>query len=261
MTGVLTPLPAATVMLLRDGPHGLEVFMLERNPNSGFVPGAFLFPGGAVDLDDADPGLAARCRGRDDVSTSALLGVPGGGLAHWVAALREAFEEAGVLLAEPPLEPARRAARRRQVDGGQVPFSEVCEEEDLVLATDEVWAFSHWITPVGQPRRYDTRFFVAAEPADQEPSADLSETVAHLWIQPDDALRRNAADRFPLIEPTLQSLRTLAGFERADDVLLAARRAEERALEHGPRWIGPDGGRRIPLPGDATADDLDEVTS
>jgi 8-oxo-dGTP pyrophosphatase MutT (NUDIX family) len=251
---VPTPLPAATVMLLRDGAHGLEVFMLERNPHSGFVPGAFLFPGGGVDLDDAAPGLLGRCRGRDDVGASAVLGLESGGLAHWVAALREAFEEAGVLLADPPLAPAARAERRRQVDGGSVPFSTVCEEEDLVLAVDEVWAFSHWITPVGQPRRYDTRFFVAAEPVGQEPTADLTETVAHLWIRPAEGLRRNAEGTFPLIEPTLQSLRTLAGFERAEQVLDAARAAERHALEHGPTWVGPPGGRRIPLPGDAELD-------
>lgn len=265
MTSTMAPLPAATVMLLRDGDGGFEVLMLERNARSGFVPGAFLFPGGAVDVDDGGPRLAARCRGRDDADASSLLGMAQGGLAHWVAALREAFEEAGVLLAEPALEPERRSERRWQVDRGVVPFSEVCDEEDLVLATDHVWAFSHWITPVGQPRRYDTRFFVAAEPPGQPASADLNETIAHLWIRPEEALARNAAGRFPLIEPTLQSLRTLTRFASAEDVLDAARSAEQQARQRGARWIGPEGARRIPLPGDpdldepADLDSLDEV--
>lgn len=250
MAGPITPLAAATVMLVHDGEQGLEVLMLERNPRSGWVAGAYLFPGGAVDLDDSSPALAARCRGRDDATASALLGMDHGGLAHWVAALRETFEEAGVLLAEPALEPAHRDERRRHVDRGEVVFSTVCEEDDLVLATDHVWAFSHWITPEGQPRRYDTRFFLAVAPDDQQPSADLTETVAHLWIRPEQALERHAAGDMPLIEPTVASLRTLAGFERAEQVVEAARQAEEQALVSGPRWVGRLGGRRIPLPGD-----------
>lgn len=253
MPAVLRPLPAATVMFLRDGAEGLEVLMLERNPHSGFVGGAFLFPGGAVDAEDGHPALLARCRGRDDATASAVLGVPSGGLAHWVAALREAFEEAGLLLATPPLDPEHQEAIRGPVDRGEVPFRQVCDAEDLVLATDEVWSFSHWITPPGLPRRYDTRFFVAAAPPHQVPSADQVETVAHLWIRPTDALGRNAAGGFPLIEPTLQSLRSLATFEQAEHVLEAARAAETAALEHGPTWVGPAGGRRIPLPADDPA--------
>jgi 8-oxo-dGTP pyrophosphatase MutT (NUDIX family) len=251
---VLTPLPAATVMFLRDGQRGVEVLMLERNAHSTFVGGAFLFPGGAVDADDGHPSLLARCRGRDDAQASAVLGMAAGGLAHWVAALREAFEEAGLLLADPAPPAARRAALRGPVDRGEVPFRQVCDEDDLVLAADRMWAFSHWITPTGLTRRYDTRFFVAAAPLDQEPSADQTETVDHLWIRPDDALGRNAAGGFPLIEPTLQSLTALARFDRTADVLAAAQHAEERALEDGPTWVGAHGGRRIPLPGDARHD-------
>jgi len=238
------------VMFLRDGRVGLEVLMLERNAASTFVGGAFLFPGGAVDADDGHEALLARCRGRDDQRASAALGMATGGLAHWVAALREAYEEAGFLLATPALTAERRASLRGPVDRGEVPFGVVCDQEDLILATDEVWAFSHWITPAGAPRRYDTRFFVAAAPPVLEPSADQTETVDHLWIRPDDALGRNAAGGFPLIEPTLQSLISLAAFERTIDVLEAARHAEVRALEHGPAWVGALGGRRIPLPGD-----------
>ena len=163
-------------------PDGLEVFMLRRNLDSDFVGGAYVFPGGAVDPDDRHADLEAICEGRTDVEASRRLGIDAGGLAYWVAAIRESFEEAGVLLAyrpdgsivhldDPEHACARWAEHRRQVDDGERRLVEVCADEDLRLAVDGMHYFGHWITPEGAPRRYDTRFFLAAEPPGTDAAA------------------------------------------------------------------------------------------
>lgn len=255
---------AATVMLVRDGQSGLEVFMLRRNLNSDFVGGAYVFPGGAVDEEDRHADLERVSRGRSDDQASNLLGLDKGGLAFWVAAIRESFEEAGVLLATDetsavvsfadPDVAARFAIHRKAVDSGERRLIEVCEIEDLVLAVDQIHYFSHWITPEGAPRRYDTRFFVCAEPPEQVPLHDDRETIANVWIRPEEALRLHRAGEFDLIFPTIKSLETISTFERADD-LLAAAAAIEEVPTILPR-ISDDGhGVRILLPGDEGYDE------
>jgi 8-oxo-dGTP pyrophosphatase MutT (NUDIX family) len=256
---------AATVMLVRDGGDGVEVFMLRRNLQSDFVGGAYVFPGGAVDDHDCHENLDPVCRGRSDAEASAQLGIDRGGLAFWVAAIRESFEEAGVLLAydssgevirldEPTIE-ARFVEHRHAVDSGDRRLVEVCEAEQLQLAVDRIYYFSHWITPEGAPRRYDTRFFVAAAPEAQEPLHDDHEVIANLWIRPSDALARHRAGEFDLILPTYRSLQVLERFDQAADVLAAA-----EAIEHVPamlpRIVEDQGGYRIVLPGDPGYDEI-----
>jgi 8-oxo-dGTP pyrophosphatase MutT (NUDIX family) len=252
-------------MLVRDGAHGIEVFMLRRNLQSDFVGGAYVFPGGAVDDHDRHANLDPVCRGRSDAEASAHLGIDRGGLAYWVAAIRECFEEAGVLLAydgsgdvirlDDPTTEARFVEHRRAVDSGARRLVEVCEGEHLELAVDRMYYFSHWITPEGAPRRYDTRFFVAAAPEAQEPLHDDHEVIANVWIRPVDALERHRAGQFDLIFPTYRSLQALERFERAADVLAAA-----AAIEHVPamlpRIVEDQGGYRIVLPGDPGYDDI-----
>lgn len=222
---------AATVLILRDGPTGLEVFMLRRNLNSDFVGGAYVFPGGAVDPADRHVDLEPVCEGRTDADASRRLGIGSGGLAFWVAAIRESFEEAGVLLAYDldgvvDLDDAESSARwghhRQQVDTGQLTMVDLCRLEGLRLAVDGMHYFSHWITPEGAPRRYDTRFFVGRAPADQVLRHDGDETIAALWARPSDALARNAAGDFELIRPTQHSLEILSDYPDADAVLAAA---------------------------------------
>ena len=194
---------AATIMLVRDGASGLEVFMLRRNLESDFVGGVYLFPGGAVDPADRHADLEAVSVGRRDADASTLLGLDPavGGLAYWVAGIRESFEEAGVLLAygddgavvdfrEPAVE-ARFKDHRAAVDSGARRLVDVCVEEGLQLAVDRVHYFSHWITPLGPTRRYDTRFFVARAPEFQSPLHDDRETIANTWIGPDEAIERS----------------------------------------------------------------------
>jgi 8-oxo-dGTP pyrophosphatase MutT (NUDIX family) len=256
---VVTLRDAATVMLVRDGDDGLEVFMLRRNLNSDFVGGAYVFPGGAVDDADRHADLERVCRGRSDDQASSLLGVDSGGLAYWVAAIRESFEEAGVLLATDaagnvvsladPDVAERFALHRKAVDTGERRLIEVCEAENLVLHVDQMHYFSHWITPEGAPRRYDTRFFVCAAPPEQTPLHDDGETIANVWIRPADALERHRAGDFDLIFPTIKSLETIGRFECSDDLLVAAAAIGEVPTIL-PRISQTGHGVRILLPGD-----------
>jgi 8-oxo-dGTP pyrophosphatase MutT (NUDIX family) len=261
---------AATIMLVRDAPGGFEVFMLRRNLNSDFVGGAYVFPGGAVDEADRHTDLEAICEGRTDADASRLLGLdsPTGGLAYWVAGIRESFEEAGVLLAydrdgevidfrDPEVE-ARFVEHRKAVDTGERRLIEVCAEEGLRLAVDGMHYFSHWITPVGPPRRYDTRFFVARAPANQVALHDDRETIANAWIRPADALERHQRGEFDLILPTIRNLVAIGRFETADELLDAAA-AQSAVPTMLPRIVQDHDGMRILLPGDPGYDDAGDA--
>jgi 8-oxo-dGTP pyrophosphatase MutT (NUDIX family) len=220
---------AATVMLIRDarddeGRPAVEVCMLRRNLASEFVAGAYVFPGGSVD--PADRGVSAEelCRGRSDAEASNLLGIDSGGLAFWVAALRECFEEAGVLLAQPldaasgtdmldtsdPAERARFEAHRLEINEGRTGLLDVCRTEGLVLAAETVHYVSHWITPELAPKRFDTRFFVTVAPKGQVAHHDNGETIATIWVRPVDALARFEAGEIELLPPTIDNLEKLA---------------------------------------------------
>ena len=246
-------------MLVRDGHDGLEVFMLRRNLNSDFVGGAYVFPGGAVDEADRHADLEAVCEGRSDDQASALLDVEQGGLAYWVAAIRESFEEAGVLLAydadgkvidlHDPEVADRFTRHRAAVDRGEQRLIEVCRIEHLRLAVDGMHYFSHWITPEGAVRRYDTRFFVAAAPPEQTPLHDDREVIENLWIRPADALERYERGSFDMIFPTIKTLESFTRFDTAAGLLDAAAHAgRPEALL--PRVTVEGKGVRIFLPGD-----------
>ena len=223
---------AATVVLVRDRPGGFEAFMLQRNLRSVFVAGMHVFPGGAVDPSDRDPAMEPWCKGRTDAHASAELGLPAGGLAFWVAAIREAFEEAGILLAytpqgelvrfDDPLVINRFDDHRNAIDHGRRAMIEMCRREELVLAVDAMHYIAHWITPVGPPRRYDTRFFVARAPEAQRPLHDDRETIAHCWMRPLDALMAHRRGELEMIRPTLHTLETLSHHADVDSLLAAA---------------------------------------
>lgn len=256
-------LPAATIMLVRDGAQGLEVCLLQRNLKSTWVGGLHLFPGGGVDLADGAPAVEPLCDGRTDLAASAALGIPTGGLAYWVAAVREAFEEAGLLLAETedgsplrfddPVVAARFVEHRRAVDHGERRLVEIFAEERLRFALGELHYVAHWITPPGEPRRYDTRFFLAAAPAGQRPIHDDREVISAEWIRPQEALERHAAGTFFMLPPTVASLQSLDG--TAQEALAAA-----GAMTHVPTispriLIGENGTFSIVRAGDPGYDD------
>ena len=228
--------PAATVMLIRDIENGeFEVFMLQRTLNAAFAGGMYVFPGGRVDELDGIEELEQLCDGLDDKHASGLLQIPSGGLAYWVAAIRECFEEAGVLLARNSQtkqlvafdEPAiiqRFDEARLKIHDSSLSVIDLCLSENLSLVTESIHYVSHWITPVGEARRFDTRFFVARAPESQEPLHDSQETIASLWVRPQDALDKLARGDLAMFPPTSENLKFLANFKTTAEVLAAAKK-------------------------------------
>jgi recombination protein RecT len=204
------PRPAATVLLLRDAPPGIEILMTRRSPTASFAPGAYVFPGGTIDAADAQAhAIAARRPTQDDLR-----------LTQAIAAIRESFEELGVLLA--------RHADGRVVDARDIAamdrhrsLPEQCRERGLVLCADQVFVLAHWITDRDLPRRFDVPFLVARMPEGQTPVADEAEQFEPVWVRPADALERHKAGSFFMIFPTIRTLERLAKFDSVDAVLQA----------------------------------------
>ena len=230
------PLPSSTVILLRDEPAAdgpFSVLMLERHGSITF-PGVHAFPGGIVDPTDA------ICQGALLPATQAWA-APGEGdtaadaLPYWVAAIRELFEEMGILIAardgrllEGPLGGDLLALRARVLAGE--PFGSLLAERALVPATDELHYFARWITPRVNPKRFDTRFLVGRVPPGQDAAADGTETVGHEWLTPAAALRAYHDGRIQLMPPTVGTIDDLSRFGSVDEVLADARRRVIRAL-------------------------------
>jgi glyoxylase-like metal-dependent hydrolase (beta-lactamase superfamily II)/8-oxo-dGTP pyrophosphatase MutT (NUDIX family) len=217
----VVPRAASTVALLRPGPSGPKVLLTHRPSTMDFGPGLHVFPGGAVDPGDSDARLVARSALSPDACAAAWARdlVPAAAFAHHVAAIRELFEEAGVLLATTRAgaapDPAAVEAARRS----GLPFGELVEALDLVLRTDLLVPLSRWVTPpVGTGRRYDARFYVAALPDGAAVSPDAGEVVAHAWMTPRDALDAMAGRRIELWPPTSTTLAQLAPARGIEDV-------------------------------------------
>jgi 8-oxo-dGTP pyrophosphatase MutT (NUDIX family) len=261
VSDVGAPRPAATVMLVRDRDAGFEVLMLQRNLNSDFVGGAYVFPGGGVDSGDANVDVGDGSL--DDAAASARLGLASGGLAYYVACLRELFEEAGVLLAVDSAGQSvqfdddgrlRFAEHRRRVNAKDARFVDVLASEDLRADLRALEYIAHWVTPVGPPRRYDTRFFVARAPEGQIAAHDAGETVADVWVRPHDALARHDAGELEMIFPTIKNLELVADCADADAVLAFARNRRDIPKVE-PRIVMNDHDVKILLPGDDGFDD------
>lgn len=217
------PRLSATVLLVRDGARGLEVFMVERHHQIDFATGALVFPGGQVDEADGDAALAARCAGAGLDEAARVLRV---------AAIRETFEESGVLLARSRgasgLVDAERlrgieARHRAALNAGERTLGEIAAAEDLELACDLLVPFAHWITPVFMPKRFDTWFFLVAAPTDQVALHDGHESVDSVWITPGDAEADRSAGRRTIIFPTLLNVRKLGRAATVADALAQAR--------------------------------------
>ena len=250
----ITPVPSATVTLIRDAGAGVEVLMMQRNLKSVFVPGMYVFPGGALDAADSAPEICELSSGIDDARASSTLEVASCGLAYWAAAIRESFEEAGLLIAydekermvalDTPGQIERFRQHRHALNQGSCGLLEILRTERLKLAADQLVYFSHWITPVSAPRRYDTRFFVAMAPPEQVPLHDNTETISHVWVRPGEALSRHRRDDFKMRFPTIRTLEEFAAYDTADS-LMKAMRAKRNIPTILPR-IGKEGGRVLP---------------
>ena len=245
------PRPAATVVLVRPGRSGREILLTQRPSTMAFAPDMHVFPGGAVDPADSDEELIAR----SPLSTEDAVRRLGGGLsglealALHMAAIRELFEEAGVLLADPvgqPPDPADLDASRDALLAGDRGLVDVCRSLDLRPRPDRLAPLSRWVTPRVVPRRFDARFFAAELPAGAEPSFAPSEVVAHAWMTAADALRARADGVIGLWVPTgatLQQLQHARSFADIETRLAPGPAGEIRAIDEEPGLV------RIVLPG------------
>ena len=246
--------PAATVLLLRDAPAGVEVLMTRRSLTASFAPGAYVFPGGGIDAADAADAAAHAQATRRPTQGDAHL-------TQAIAAIRESFEELGVLLARHADGTPAGADDIAALDR-HAPFVPQCAARGLTLAAAEVFVLAHWITDRDLPRRFDVPFLVARMPAGQTPVADEAEQFEPVWVRPADALARHEAGQFFIIFPTIRTLQRLSAYPTVDAVLAACAgeqplwtscpRAgwlagkEARFMEHEPPFgelelVSPDG--------------------
>ncbi len=256
------PADSATVIVLRaPAPGPCEVLLVERHAQSRAFAGASVFPGGLVDAADTDPRLLGASPGLSAARASSRLGEPLASetaLAFWIAAIRELFEETGILLATRDGAPLTQAdestrawmAKRRQaLLEGDLTFGAMVTEDGLVLLTSHLHYFSRWITPLAAPRRYDARFFVARLPEGQEPLHDERETTATLWIRPADAIARAQAGTLTLAPPTLRTLDELDELGTIDAIIGATHDRKVAAIV--PRMMSVEGNPAVLYPGDA----------
>ncbi|MDT8340965.1 MAG: hypothetical protein RQ751_05585 [Longimicrobiales bacterium] len=228
-----TPRPAATILLLRDGPAGVETLMLRRVRSSGFVPGAYVFAGGRVDGVDGAPEATARLRGLTPEAAGRRLGLAPDtsppATAYYVAALREAFEETGVLVARDttgaPVPSAGESAEVTRVRdlllADEITFAGALDRLDATVDATVVEYVAHWITPVQEPRRYDTRFFAAVVERDRRVLLNPGEMTDAVWLTPAEAIDRHRRGALPMVFPTIRTLEELADHASAAGALAA----------------------------------------
>lgn len=228
-------------MLLRESSDvGVEVFMMRRTTKAAFAGGMYVFPGGAVDAEDSS---------------------------YEIAAIRECFEEAGVLLArtatgttvrfDDPVSHERFTDYRHVVHAGERSMTSVLSAEDLVAQSEELLWVAHWVTPFGEVRRFDTRFFVVAMPDDQTPLHDDKETVCSLWVTPLDALNRAQAGELLMLPPTIANLEFLATYSTVDEIIEAARKiGTPPKLLPKVKWRDDGRIEALLMPGDVGYNDL-----
>jgi 8-oxo-dGTP pyrophosphatase MutT (NUDIX family) len=243
------PRDAATVVVVRDAVAGLEVLLLQRAERGDHNSGAWVFPGGLLDPADraAEPSVANFTDGQ----ASALLGLESGGLAFFVAAIRECFEESGILFAQDAQGAfaslddeagAQLAALRHELKDGACDLADICRRFSLRLAPGQLHYIAHWLTPAGRAKRFDTRFFLAIAPTRQTAMHDASETLDHVWIAPRDALSPSNARR--IMTPTRAMLDLLLPFPSTEALAAwaSAPRQVERVLPRlatGPTGVEP----------------------
>jgi len=234
---------AATVVVMRDGSQGLEVLLLRRTESRDQASGAWVFPGGLLDAQDRHG--HRHCRGLDDVAASSGMGLSEGGLDYYVAALRECFEESGLLLAHgPDGQPvsevnAEMAAWRQRLHQREATIDAFCTQFGLQLAADRIAYHARWVTPPIRPKRWDTRFFFAVAPSQQESVHDAVELVEQLWLTPAQAIARG--EELKMLNPTRITLELLAQFSHTEQVMAHARVPRAVALKAPRVADGPQG--------------------
>jgi len=251
----VTPVPAATVILLREANPGIEVLLMQRHRASKFAGGDFVYPGGKIEVDDNPDDAIEWCAGFDVARAVARLEVPDAktALGCYVGAIRETFEEVGVLLAYDAsggwarVNDPRFGEYRQAAQAENRAFWDMVRKENLTLATDKLVYFAHWITPEEQPFRYDTRFFAAPMPEGQSPVADEHEVIDLRWYAPRAALAAFKAGEISLRNPTVQNMK-LVDAPNVAAALEGVKDLEVPTIR--PRVIMDGDKRKILMPGD-----------
>jgi 8-oxo-dGTP pyrophosphatase MutT (NUDIX family) len=224
------PRPAATIVLLRDAPGGMELLLMRRSRRAGFVPGAYVFPGGRVDGTDFTPEILDCLDGLDAAGAARRLDlhdVEPPAISYYLAALREAFEETGILVGHradggaPPTaaeDPAVDAVRDALMQD-RLSFADALHRLESRIEGSAVEYIAHWITPEPEPRRYDTRFFAAKVAEGATPIVDPREMTDALWLSPGEALHRLDRGELPMVFPTIKTIEELTAFGSADEAL------------------------------------------
>ena len=225
MTEVAPARPSSTVVLARDAGTSPELFLVERPAKAAFGA-SYVFPGGVVE--PCDSTAAAYCTGIDPATANRRLGVDEDGLDYFVAAIRELFEETGVLLAATEADRATLDDCRRRLNDASLDWPDFLAAHSVALDAGQLHYFSHWITPNVFPKRFTTRFFVAELPPGQEPSHDPIELTGGAWLSARDALDRNDI-KLPF--PTIKTLEALADLDSVSALVDWARRREESGVE------------------------------
>lgn len=258
------PRNSATVILLRERDRGpFEVFLMRRHRGQAFMGGAFVFPGGALEEGDAAREIEACLEGFGQADAQRLLqepDLPGTlALGLFLAAIRETFEEAGILLARDassgrtidltdPDRASRFSRYRLDLHAGRLGLAQLAGQEGLLYAPDLLTPYSHWITPEIEARRFDTRFFLARLPAGQVPTHDRMELTESRWMTPADALAEHDAGRIVLMPPTLKTMEELQAHAATESLFAAARSRQIRAIL--PEARRTDDGFALLLPED-----------
>ena len=249
--------PAATLVLTRDTDNGIEVLLLQRTWEAVFLPGYYVFPGGAVNAQE--PEGRAHVVGVEDADISQTMSLDEGGADYMLAAVRECFEEAGILLAQDASGQLIGAdhgvhSERMALFQEEISLAQLCAKHGLTVPLDRLAYLSHWVTPPGPPRRFDTRFFVAVAPEGQVASHDGTETIDHVWIAPAQALEEHRAGARLLGLPTIRTLRVLSEFGTTGELMRYAHANPPEAFPDQP-WPAVRKGKPVMLEPNAPAYD------
>ena len=246
--------PAATVILIREGADDFEIFMVKRSTKSAFGS-LYVFPGGTLDAEDSLQDMYQYCEGLNDAQASAKLGLKQDGLAYWVACIRECFEEVGVLLTNKNdllLSNTKKLDEyREKLNSKEITFYDICKENNLQLRANNIVPCAHWVTPDIEPKRFDTRFFLAKVHSEQLGVHDGFELTESFWISPSKALERFQNGKMNMIMPTIKNLETLTQFSSREEAFNYFRELEDGAIKPIlPKFIKKDGAWVGFLPGE-----------
>ena len=247
-------IPAATIILMREADHGFEIFIAKRNSRSTFGS-IYVFPGGKLDPEDYSEDLYSHCEGLDDTVASKKLDLEKGGLAYWVACIRECFEEAGILLTNTNDHLINNSKKlnlyRDKLNAGEITFKAICSDENLRLRASSIVPCAHWITPTIEPKRFDTRFFLAKVSSKQLGMHDGFELTDSFWIKPSDALKKLEKGEMNMLPPTIKNIETLSEFSSSDDAFNHFEGLSSDAIPPIlPKFIKKDGAWIGYFPGD-----------